>query len=140
MSKIKVDWGLVPENATELVRVSIGGQRWRNPKNRQYWEMNGDFAGYYSEGSPLDEARVLATRPQTNDKTTYPKIDSASKDELKQIAIQTAELNQKMYAMLDRINKVEHERGGIDGQFYYKVSESLFKEIEKLLDEMRREI
>ena len=32
---------------------------------------------------------------------TYHKIQSANKEELRQIAIQTAELNQKMYAMLE---------------------------------------
>ena len=37
--------------------------------------------------------------------TTYHKINSANKDELKQIAIQTAELNQKMYAKLEEVYK-----------------------------------
>ena len=49
----------------------------------------------------------------------------------------------RMYAMLERVYKVEHERGGflgVDGQFYYKVSESVFKEIEKLLAEARGEL
>lgn len=64
MNEIKVDWKLAPVDATELVNVPIGGQRWRNAEKLQYWEMNGDFAGYYSKNSPLDEAKVLATRSQ----------------------------------------------------------------------------
>lgn len=64
MNEIKVDWSLAPEDATELVKVCVGGQRWRNAEKLQYWELNGDFAGYYSKNSPLDEAKVLATRPQ----------------------------------------------------------------------------
>ena len=64
MNEIKVDWKLAPVDATELVKICMGGQRWRNAEKLQYWEMNGDFAGYYSKNSPLDEAKVLATRPQ----------------------------------------------------------------------------
>lgn len=68
MIEIKT-WSVAPKEATELVRVSGGGQRWRNPEKFQYWEMNGDFAGYYVKNSPLDEAKVLATRPKTDSKT-----------------------------------------------------------------------
>lgn len=64
VNEIEVDWKLAPEGATELVKVCIGGQRWRNPEKLQYWEMNGSFEGYYNKNSPVDEAKVLATRPQ----------------------------------------------------------------------------
>lgn len=64
MRDIKVDWSLSPKGATELVTVALIGQKWRNSKTKQYWDMNGDFAGYYGEGSPIDEAKVIAIRPQ----------------------------------------------------------------------------
>jgi hypothetical protein len=64
MKNINVDWNLSPKGATELVKVALIGQKWRNSKNKQYWDMNGDFAGHYGEGSPIDEAEVFATRPQ----------------------------------------------------------------------------
>lgn len=60
---IDANWDLSPDEATELVRVALIGQKWRNPETRQYWDMNKDFAGYYKPNSPLDEAEVLATRP-----------------------------------------------------------------------------
>lgn len=64
MKNINVDWNLSPKGATELVKVALIGQKWRNSKTKRYWDMNGDFAGYYGEGSPIDEAEVFATRPQ----------------------------------------------------------------------------
>jgi hypothetical protein len=44
----------------------------------------------------------------------------------------------KMQELLEEIRKIDHCRGGSlgsDGQFYYKVSESLFSKIDNLLDE-----
>ena len=64
MSEVKVDWSLAPKDATEIVKVALAGQKWRNPETKQYWSMNGDFGGYYSENSPIDEGVIFATRPQ----------------------------------------------------------------------------
>lgn len=43
--------------------------------------------------------------------------------------------NERLKALQSEILKVEHERGGslgVDGQFYYKVPESVFKMAKKL--------
>lgn len=58
--------------------------------------------------------------------TKYTKILSADKTELRRIAIQTAELNQKMYAMLDELAS-------------YDENQMHKQEIENLLAEARGE-
>lgn len=48
----------------------------------------------------------------------------------------------KMYALLEKLTSVEHERGGLlgsDGEFNYKVGESVFKDAKKLLAKARGE-
>ena len=62
--------------------------------------------------------------------TTYHKINSASKDELKQISIKTAELNQKMYAMLASLDVYNGSTASV----------KLQDEIDKLLAEARGEL
>jgi hypothetical protein len=66
---MNIDWSLAPKDATELVRVALCGQKWRKPETKQYWDMNKDFAGYYSPDSLVDKADVLATRPTESKKT-----------------------------------------------------------------------
>ena len=48
-----------------------------------------------------------------------------------------------MYKMLESIFAIEHERGGslgVDGSFYYKISEDTFKRIAELLVKARGEL
>ena len=48
-----------------------------------------------------------------------------------------------MYALLEKLVSVEHERGGSlgsDGEFNYKVGESVFKEAKSLLLKVRGEL